>query len=46
MKDIKFEEIGDTVMINKKVFYSILKLLKQKGMDVKILKCTGKVPKI
>lgn len=46
MKDIKFEEIGNLVLINKKMFYSILKILKEKGIDIKIIKCTGDVPKI
>jgi hypothetical protein len=45
MRIIRFEEIGNTVLIDKKTFYSILVLLKPR-MHLEIIKHTGLKPKI
>jgi hypothetical protein len=42
---LKWDEIGETVLIDKKIFYRLLKLIK-KDIKIEILSHTGKKPKI
>ena len=43
--DLKWDEVGYTILIDKKVFYRLLKLI-QKTMTIKILSHTGSKLKI
>ncbi len=45
--ELKWDEIGDTILINKKIFYRLLKWLKTKNeIKIKILSHSGENPKI
>ena len=43
--NLKWDEIGDTILIEKKLFYRLLRAI-QKSMTIKILSHTGSKPKI
>ncbi len=45
--ELKWSEIGDTILINKKLFYHLLKWIKKdKFIKIEILNYTGEKPKI